>query len=347
MGPFTCQAVQSNTVGLNGFILASYLTSLRVTNRDLRRQQLIAEMLALHYPEERILGREKSRAELARILDNTAELSDQTWFIDTTTEMNWTDAEDTKGVRRLWDPNERKWAGQIILEQKLELLGVVARHLPDRSRARVGYSILMFILSFSLRGEIFQAKLTKAMHELSQLMPGVAEQLTRADIALTWHYFGGLVDDSNVADTFARWLGCLDAPTIRVRVIIAQAAGSGLTCLDVIARAIHEHPTFPWHMLMRLFPEEWANAVDVIQRVGNNPYYGYHGDLQHVRSTRYKSLSWACGRLINAGGNKTFGDYKGFVEDRRHKETIEGIILAYYRGQDTADLMGDPTEEEF
>lgn len=35
-------------------------------------------------------------------------------------------------------------------------------------------------------------------------MPGVAEQLTRGDIALTWHHFGGLLDDSNVADTFAR-----------------------------------------------------------------------------------------------------------------------------------------------
>lgn len=36
MAPFTRQAVQGNTVGLDGFILASCLTSLRVSNRDLR-----------------------------------------------------------------------------------------------------------------------------------------------------------------------------------------------------------------------------------------------------------------------------------------------------------------------
>lgn len=93
MAPFTRQAVEANAVGLDGFILASCLTSLRVPNRDLRRQQLIAEMLAPHYPEERILGQEESRAELSRVLDNTAKLSDQTWFIDTLMEMNRTDGE--------------------------------------------------------------------------------------------------------------------------------------------------------------------------------------------------------------------------------------------------------------
>lgn len=225
MGPFTRQAVQTNSVGLDGFILASCLTSLRVSNRVLRRQQLIAEMLAPHCPEVRILGRDESRAELAWILDNTV-LSDQTWFIDTIVEMNQTDAEDTRGVRRLWDPTEREWVGQVLLDQKLELLAVVSQHLPDRSRLGVRCSILMCILSFAVRGQISQARLTKVMHEFSRLMPGVAEQFTHSDIALTWRHFGGLVDDSSVADTFAHWLGYLDAPAVRVRIIIAQAAGS-------------------------------------------------------------------------------------------------------------------------
>lgn len=84
-------------------------------------------MLAPHYLEERILGQEESREELARILDNTAELSDQTWFVDTIMEVNRTDREDTRGIRRLWDPAERRWVGQVPLDQKLQLLTVVSQ----------------------------------------------------------------------------------------------------------------------------------------------------------------------------------------------------------------------------
>lgn len=74
-----------------------------------------------------------------------------------------------------------------------------------------------------------------------------------------------------MADTFAHWLGYLDASAIRIRVIFTQAAGSGLTSLDVIARAIHDHHSFPWHMFMRLYPEEWTNAVDAIQEGWKQP----------------------------------------------------------------------------
>lgn len=41
------------------------------------------------------------------------------------------------------------------------------------------------------------------------------------------------------------------------------------------------------------------------------------------------------------------GDYKGFVDDRQHKETVELIIQTYFWGQDTANLAGDPTREQY
>lgn len=229
----------------------------------------------------------------------------------------------------------------------MELIQLVAENLPERTKSRVGYSILICILAFALRGEISQAKLTKVAHELGQLLPGIGEQINRIDIATTWWNFGSLVNDSNVGSIFARWLSFLQAPAIRLRVIIAQATGSGLTALDVIARAVFEHPKIPWHILMRLYPEEWGNTVDALHRVGDNPYYGYREDLQYVRSTRYKSLSWVCGRLLILGGDKTLGEYKGFQEDRRNRELLEQAMHAYLQSTGIPDIHTDPTAEEY
>lgn len=68
--------------------------------------------------------------------------------------------------------------------------------------------------------------------------------------------------------------------------------------LDVVARAIHEHPTLPWHIAMRLYPNEWVNAIKVLRNAIDNPCYGYLADLHHVHSVGYKSVSWFCSRVI-------------------------------------------------
>lgn len=89
-----------------------------------------------------------------------------------------------------------------------------------------------------------------------------------------------------------RWLGFVPAHTVPIRVVLAQAAGSGLTSLGVIAATIYENPNFPWVILQRMYPEQWDNAGRAMRRVGNNPYYGYRRDLTDMRAVHFRNLDY-------------------------------------------------------
>nr|XP_023657050.1 uncharacterized protein LOC111838379 isoform X1 [Paramormyrops kingsleyae] len=345
--PFTAEAMESNQVDINGFVLASCLCSLRVQQQHQHRQQLIAEMLTLHFPQGRSLAKDEARAVLQGILSDVRNLNNQIWFADTLTELGTQeDGMDPKelAVLQYWNKSERTWAANITLGQQMSVLEIISKHLSDRARGRCLCPILMCLMSFALRGMISRPKLLRVQQELIQIMPNVADQLTHDDITLTWRNFGALLNNKNVASTFRRWLSYLPVPALLLRVVMARAAGSRLIRLDVVARAIHEHPTFPWHIAMRLYPDEWANAVSALRHVGDNPYYGYRG-IEYVRSIRYKSVSWFCSRVLLIGGDKTLGTYAGFVVDRLQKdEHVENIIQSYFQG---ADLDTDPSPEEY
>lgn len=96
------------------------------------------------------------------------------------------------------------------------------------------------------------AKVTRVITELTPTVPYAGDALTATDIHLTWANFGQYVDDRAMPRIIRQWLAFILAHAIRVRVVLAQAAGSGLTSLDVIARAIHENPTFPWVLIKQM-----------------------------------------------------------------------------------------------
>lgn len=332
---------------VDGFLLASCITSIQMEHAGLRRQQVIAEMIAPYYPENRCLTQTEPEAELARILNQTNVIDDQTWFVETLQDLNRGADPATTSLRELWVIDGRKWKDGTTVEKKLELLQLIAANLPARQKARAMYVIILAILAFALRGEILQAKLNNAQKELAGIMPGgVIDNLSRENISVTWRNFGHLVNDANIGDIFARWLANLPVSAVRLRVIVAQATGSGLTSLDVFARTTHQHLDFPWQMIERLYPDQWRNAVEAVQRVGNNPYYGYRGDLRHVRAARYRNVAWVCGRLLIAAGDTSLADYKGFAEDKAVSEHLERIIAAYLVGQRDVDLFAPPTVEE-
>lgn len=69
------------------------------------------------------------------------------------------------------------------------------------------------------------------------------------DIGMTYSNFGHLNDDGYVHITFTRWLHLVLEGEIQLRVLLAQAAGLGLTSLDMIAEAITSHDDFPWQYI--------------------------------------------------------------------------------------------------
>lgn len=207
--------------------------------------------------------------------------------------------------------------------------------------------MLLLVLAYATRGHLTERKLRRIIDDLRPVMGAVIEMVRLEHITTIWANFGYLVHDGNIEAILNRWIRHLPVSAVRLRVILDQASGAGLTNLDVVARALHEHPHFPWDIIRRLFPKEWEAAKQAITVVGDNQYYGYRRDLTNVRSTQYKYLSSICGRiLMEVGSDTSLENYKGFVTHKPTEGQVGGLIKAYIETQEAPDLESPTTQEE-
>lgn len=305
---------------------ASFICYLSYNRADFRKQQLILETMVPQLPEHMVMGREEARNELNRLLDNVQALRDAFWFTDGLEAIQRADQNVPQGAE-LWDQQAATWRPRVNLVGKLRFLHIMAFMLQGhRARDVAVGAIILTVVSFSVRGNMSAAKVTRVVTELAPTMPFTGEALTTGDIQLTWSNFGHYVDDRVMPAIVRRWLAYIPQHALRVRVVLAQAAGSGLTSLDVIARAIHENPSFPWVLIQRMYPDQWDNAGLAMRRVGNNPYYGFRHDLGHVRANQFRHLAAFCGRLLIALGDEALGRYQGFQNDRIRADIWNRLI---------------------
>ena len=177
-------------------------------------------------------------------------------------------------------------------------------------------------------------------------MPYISN-LSVEDVKCTWANFGHFVDHRSMGDILRQWKECLPGGCIRLRVCLAQAAGSGLVSLDVFARALNEHRRFPWPHVMRLYPGQWDAAVLALRTVAANPHYGFKTNLEHVNSSNYSSDAWLCGRLLIRAGDETLSGYKGFRPDTPRTKVVEDMITQHLsEGVDNVDLSSPFTPAE-
>nr|WET19891.1 MAG: nucleoprotein [Sea turtle neural virus 1]WET19895.1 MAG: nucleoprotein [Sea turtle neural virus 1] len=337
VAPFTQQRVDGNNLGLDDLILAGHICSLRARTSQTRRLQLILEMLVPQLPVDMVVPQAEARAELIALLE-PARLLAEPWFgtLLAAFRARHPFAAGNTLAGRFTDANV--WRDQSTLEEKIEFLMALCGFADDRMRSRSLGVIILLLVSFATRGSISAAKLGRIVNDLNAVMPNIADGLTPGDVQQVWGQFGHYVDDRVMPGIMRRWLEHIPAAAIRLRVVLAQAAGSGLTTLDVIARAIHEHPHFPWPLIRRMYPDEWVNVGQAVAAVGGNPYFGYRRDLEVVRSTRFKRIGTVAGKLLIKFGDRTLENYRGFSEDQTNKTTIDRLIMAYVETHEPVDL---------
>lgn len=345
LAPFTRQRVQGNQLGLEELILAGHICSLRSRTSQTRRLQLILEMLVPQLPEDMVIPEANARVELENLLQPAVLLAEP-WFgtLLAAFRAHHPFVAGNTLAGRFTDTNT--WRAQSTLADKIEFLRVLCGYADDRMRSRSLGVIILLLVSFATRGSISAAKLGRIVNDLNAVMPNIADGLTPGDIQQVWGQFGHYVDDRVMPGIMRRWLEHIPAAAIRLRVVLAQAAGSGLTTLDVIARAIHEHPDFPWPLIRRMYPDEWVNVGHAVAAVGDNPYFGYRRDLEVVRSTRFKRIGSVAGRLLIKFGDRTLENYRGFAEDQTNKATIDRLIMAYVETHEPVNLNEDMSDEE-
>ncbi|XKL61658.1 hypothetical protein PGB90_001491 [Kerria lacca] len=121
----------------------------------------------------------------------------------------------------------------------------------------------------------------------------------------------GIVIESTVEET-----------ALRLRLTIVQAAGSGLTCLILILKAMRIYANFPWWVVAALYGNEMANVETATTAVGDNPYYGFKKDLGAVKSRLYKNIAWVAKELLKPA----------------RLDLIQGIIDTYVEHHETRQV---------
>lgn len=145
-------------------------------------------------------------------------------------------------LHQTWNHTQHTWVTDVTLDQQLNFLLELADVTDERQASRALYPVLLLVLAFATRGQMSARRLQRVTSDLRASMGTLIEMLRLEDIALTWANFGHLVHDGNIGAILHRWMGFLPVSAIRLRVALDQAAGSGLTSLDVIARAVAEFP---------------------------------------------------------------------------------------------------------
>lgn len=352
VAPFTIEIMNNNQLDGHGLVLAHMICTLRIPRAALQKQQLILEVMAPELPLDQVMPENEARDAVMACLRNYGAMRDCAWIQDLMAAAVAQHAEVANADAAHWtcrlvrNAQNYGWARGTTLVQMFDYMHQLSLIADERQRGRALGVILMTVTSFSLRGVITHSKLSRVVNDLLPVIPYASEALNAADIALTWATFGHLVDDGNMPGIMRRWLGFVAAGAVRLRVLLAQAAGSGLTFLDVIARAINGHSDFSWPYVARMYPQEWPAAGRAITLVGGNPYYGYRHDLTEVRSTLFKNLAAFCGKLLVAAGDQSLDGYRGFVEEKINKESIMRMIDGYMSSQGYVDLASDIGPEE-
>lgn len=142
--------------------------------------------------------------------------------------------------------------------------------------------------------------------------------------------FGQYINAQNIATVVAHWTGLMPVKALRLRLVVQQAANSGLTALICIGTAMRLYPDFDWSMISRIMPVDVRNFHAAVATVDGDIYYGFNQDLGNVKSTLYKNLTYPAKELLmKVGGKGSLGQYGGWPRVVPHQALIDRKIADY------------------
>ncbi len=189
-----------------------------------------------------------------------------------------------------------------------------------------------------------------SQHCLDKIIDGVKSDLGR-QIALSTELirryhdrFPITLTRENVARRMKAIEDIIPEENMRLKIIIRQAALSGLTCITTIKKAMDTRPDFPWARVCALFPGEAQAATEAFRVIGDNPYYGFTSTMEGVASIRYKNLAYVAKEvLIRYLGESDLKNYAGFPRTPMYPDRVAAIFDAYRADEEPA---GAPAENQ-
>jgi hypothetical protein len=227
-----------------------------------------------------------------------------------------------------------------------EAIRILADLKYPTNRRTIGTTLYMiFVSSITKMGNVTDRYIEKIVTSISmEVGTQLDEQIYEMDtIRSVYGLLKGIVTSANIAALHNHWtaVGFFPANALRLRLIVAQMAGEGLTALSVIKEAMTKYPDFGWDQTAMLIPTDFTNADAAFQLVGADEYYGFNADLGAAKSTNYKNLAWVCKELLRRKGGKTsLRGYKGWVRVPEQHQALEALVDAYVN----APPAGAPTQ---
>lgn len=203
----------------------------------------------------------------------------------------------------------------------------------NNARKKWGPTSLMThsILAYAKRGTVNGRLIQKVQKSISQELQ--LEINFEVGVMKTFHtVYGHYVTELNAKMLFTYWSTILPKHALRLTLLVQQTIGSGLTAYYTVMKAVVTYQDFEWDKISKLYAAEWADFSTASKAIGANVYYGFKADLQAVRSTKYKNISWVCKELlIRLNGEAALKAYDGWLEKPMYPDVISGIIDSYVK----------------
>lgn len=178
---------------------------------------------------------------------------------------------------------------------------------------------------------------------LEKILEGVRSDLGRqitlsTDLIRRYHdRFPITLTRENVAERMKAIEDIIPGENLRLKIIIRQAALSGLTCITTIKKAMDTRPDFPWARVCALYPNEVQAATNAFNLIGDNPYYGFTSSMEAVASNKYKNLAYVAKEvLIKYLGDSDLKQYAGFPRTPLYPDRVTAIFDDYERREEPA-----------
>lgn len=331
------------------WVVGRLVAKLRVAFRGQKDDQLeetvaIGEMLAPNLPDHFFMDQARSREAIEKITRSAfgwspfaGSVTSVEWFSITNEiyqaisgEHEFDGTNETRhGLPDHWPWNPAE-GNALDARRYLQLLFLLAGYLRHDTTSTMGLQMIVTVMVAAVK----QGNATSRY--INKVTQGVHDDLT-VDITLDSLVISQVhkkllleVDETCISRLLEEWHTRLPVDALRLRLVIEQAGGTGLTVLTTIGKAIKSYPTFPWHRVEALLPNQWTAAVQAIAAVGNNPWYGYKKNLGAVSSTRYKDIGYICKELLlKIGGDSNLTAYKGWPRRPSHQDTLDRWIECY------------------
>ncbi|UHR49732.1 MAG: hypothetical protein [Hangzhou altica cyanea chuvirus 1] len=157
--------------------------------------------------------------------------------------------------------------------------------------------------------------------------------------------YSDAITAENVVDVFNRWKIQVPKQAMRLSLLVAQSAGSGLTIFTTIQNAMRVHSRFRWHVVAKLLPNDWANLITAANLIKGNMFYGFNRDLGDAAGAKYRNIGWVAKELlIRASGDQFIGQYRGWPSVVPEQYVLSRMIDEYTRNNSEGEAPITMTE---